>query len=117
MCGNHESGLAGNIAGCLLGAVLDDEAAETTKIYGLTFDKRSFYSFHKRLDDGEGLHFLDTSLLGDLVNDVCFSHFCLVLEFGMQKYYKYLIIKKENAFLSLARRLTILAAGDIMPLY
>src|SRR5437764_1221290 len=54
--------------------LLQDEAAKTTYVYGLTFNQRRFYFFKKCLECYENIHFRDPCLFGDAAYDVCFSH-------------------------------------------
>ena len=66
--------LAGDVAGGLLGAVLDDEAAETTEIHGLAGDDGSLHHLGELFDHAHDLDLLDAGGLGNFVDDICFSN-------------------------------------------
>ena len=77
--GDHDSGLLGDVTGGLLSAMLDDEAAETTKIHILIFGYRFDDCLHESFNNCLHLSLLKAGVLGDLVYDVCLCHFCKYL--------------------------------------
>jgi len=76
---NHNRSVLGDVARSLLGPLLDNEAAESTKIYVLLCNQRIFDGVHERLDSLLDSYFLNSRVLGNLVYDVCFCHFVIVI--------------------------------------
>lgn len=72
--GDDDGGVFGDVASSLFGAFFEDEATETSQINVFTVGERLFDRCHKRFYDRERSGFVDTGLLGNGVNDVCFSH-------------------------------------------
>ena len=66
--------LLGDVAGGLLGAVLDDEAAEATEIHGLSGDDGIFHYLGELFDNALNLNFLNAGLFGNLIDDFCLCH-------------------------------------------
>lgn len=60
MLGNNDSGVLRDVAGCLLAAGLDDEAAESAEIDVLSVSERIFYDFHELLNGAEDLSAVNT---------------------------------------------------------
>ena len=66
--------LLGDVAGGLLGAVLDDEAAEATEVHRLTGDDGILHHLGEFLDNTLNLNFLNAGRFGDLIDDFCLCH-------------------------------------------
>ena len=71
---NGDGGMFGDIACGLLCAALDDEAAETTEINGLTGDEGTLDDLCKFLNNVKYLYFFNTGCFCNFTYDVCFSH-------------------------------------------
>jgi hypothetical protein len=63
--------LLGDIAGGLLSAVLDDEAAEAAEIHRLAGDDGLLHDFGELLDNTLDLYFLNAGRFGNLIDDFC----------------------------------------------
>ena len=73
VCRNGHSGHLGDVACSLLGAVLDDEAAESAKIHRLTLDKRPLDALHCGLNYSLNCNFLNSGCFCNLIYDFCFG--------------------------------------------
>lgn len=72
--GDDNSGVQGDVAGSLLGAGFDDEAAEAAEIDWLAVSERVFNNFHELFDSLKNIGAFDTGSLRNLVYDFCFGH-------------------------------------------
>ena len=72
--GDSNGGALENVAGYLLGALLDDEATETAKESVVALDQGTFHALHESLNNRLDLHFLDAGAFSDLANDICLCH-------------------------------------------
>ena len=67
--GNGHSGFAGDVAGSLLSAMLDDEAAEATHVNGVASDKGTLNHIGEFFDNGQYLCLFKTGSLSYFVYD------------------------------------------------
>lgn len=73
--GNGDRGVLANVAGCLGSAMLDDEAAETAEIYVLFLvEHATLYALHEALHYCGHFFLLQSCLLSNLTDDICFCH-------------------------------------------
>ena len=77
--GNGDRRVLRDVAGNLLGALLHDEAAETTEIHVIFLGERRLDALHESLDDSLHLHFLDAGAFCDFAYDICLCHSIYVL--------------------------------------
>lgn len=75
MFGDDDGGILRDVASGLLGANLDDEASESAQIDVLTMREGVLHGLHELLDGFEHIGLVDSGRLGDLVDNVSFSHF------------------------------------------
>ena len=75
MCRDYDGCILGNIPCSFLCPFLNYEAPETSQIYVITGNHRMFYSFHQCFNSLLDRHLFYTSILGNFINNVCFSHF------------------------------------------
>ena len=76
MCRNGKSGPLGDVPCGFLSPVLDDETAESTKIYRISLAYGIFYTFHETLNYSLDCSFLYTGSFCYFVYYFCFSHNC-----------------------------------------
>ena len=74
VCRDGHGGLAGDIAGGLLSAMLDDETAETAHVNGVASNEGTLNYVCEFFDGSEYLSFLETSGFCHFVNNFCLSH-------------------------------------------
>ena len=73
VCRNGHGGFAGDVAGGLLGTVLDDEAAETAEVHRVACNQGAFDHIGKFLYHCQNLGFLNTGSLCYFVYNFCLS--------------------------------------------
>ena len=84
VCRNGHRGLARDVAGGLLGTVLDDETAETPELHGISCDDGALHHIGKFFYHSHYLGFLDAGSLCYFVYNLCLSHsFYSFLSFGL----------------------------------
>ena len=96
VCFNNQCSILGNISSSLLGTMLNGESAESAKediLFSLCHTLA--YFLHKRFYSGCNVSFCKTSVLNNLVDNICFCHLDSYLLnvyllffflFGLQRY-------------------------------
>jgi hypothetical protein len=74
VCRDGNGSFAGDIAGGLLGAVLDDKATETTEVHRITCYQGTFYHVGEFFNNCQYLRLLQTGGFGYFVYNLCLSH-------------------------------------------
>ena len=77
---DDDCGVLGDVAGCLLGTSLDDEATESAKVNMFAVNEAVLHNFHELLDGSEDTCFVNSGCFGDFADDFCFCHVCLKYE-------------------------------------
>ena len=78
--GNGDRRILRDVAGNLLGALLHDEAAETTEIHVILLGERRLDALHESLDDSLHLHLLNAGAFSDFAYDICLCHVYIVFK-------------------------------------
>lgn len=75
-----------DVAGCLLSALLEDEATKTAEINVLLVAQRVLNLFHECFNNSECCSLVDASLFRYLAYDFCFSHFLDVISYSFSTF-------------------------------
>ena len=81
MSRNNECSVLADVAGGLLGSLLDDERTEATKIYVFAVSEAVLYNGHELFDNGNDSGLVNAGCLCDFIRYFCFSHFLYCSEF------------------------------------
>ncbi len=71
----YNSGILGDIPCGFLCSLLYNKASKSPQVNVVTIYHGMLYRIHKGLNSLLNCHLLNTSVLGNFINDVCFSHF------------------------------------------
>ena len=76
---DHQSGIAGNVAGYLFLALFVDKAAKTTNVDVVAIGHGGFHNAEECLHRCGNVGFIYPSLFSDFIDDVCFGHSVIFL--------------------------------------